>query len=387
MVEHADVPSFEIADILRGVRRRLQKDVLVWSGRLRADARRGAPSIALMPTAVREGSSLLRMYHVGVELKRLGWQVMLVPPRLTLAERRGVLDAFRPDIALMQTARHPLNRPGLYPGHRVVIDMDDADFHMSWLTAAVTEDVRDAAGIVAGSEYIADWCRAAGAARADVVWTGTPRTRRRRTDPAKRPPVVAWPQGYPASYAHEADLVTDAMARVLKSRPDARLRLYDRGREAGMAEERLRAKIEARGIAMDWLPMMSYRDYLASFDDVAVGLAPLCPESLFSRGKSFGKILAYLDRKVPVVASEVSEPARFFTSATGIFARDAQDWADAILHLLDDGALRTRMAGAAHVTFRTRLTTAASAAGLSRTLLGMIERKQDLRWQPVALRT
>ena len=199
MLEHAALPPLQIAEGVKNLRRKAQGGLLTWSGHLRAKARHGAPAIALMPTAARQGASLLRIYYAGQELRRLGWQVILLPPRLTLGERLQVLAAFRPDIVLMQTARHSLNRPQYYPGHKVVIDMDDADFHLPWLEEAIAEDVQRATGIVAGSEYISDWCRRHGARSADIVWTGSPPTSRRRSDPATRPPIVAWPQGYPSS--------------------------------------------------------------------------------------------------------------------------------------------------------------------------------------------
>ncbi|MEY8842268.1 hypothetical protein AB9K41_24835, partial [Cribrihabitans sp. XS_ASV171] len=55
---------------------------------------------------------------------------------------------------------------------------------------------------------------------------------------------------------------------------------------------------------MELKPFMSYDEFLASLRDVAVGLSPVHPDSDFSKGKSFGKILAYLDAKVPVICSE-----------------------------------------------------------------------------------
>ena len=179
----------------------------------------------------------------------------------------------------------------------------------------------------------------------------------------------------------------ETMKRVLAKCPDARLRLYDRGTEDRDSEEMLRRRIEAAGIPLEWPPAMSYGSYLATFDDVSVGLAPLSPESRFSRGKSFGKLLAYLDRMVPVVLSDTGEPARFFTGRTGLFATSTEEWTGSVIHLLKDRKVRSCLAGAAHVAFRSRLTSAATAARLSEVLLGKVERSQDLRWKPITLQT
>ena len=96
-----------------------------------------------------------------------------------------------------------------------------------------------------------------------------------------------------------------------------------------------------------------------------MGVAPLDAESPFSRGKSFGKILAYLDRDVPVVASDMADHGLFFTGETGVITNDETSWARAIVRLLGDAGERDRMASAARVSYLDRLTTAAAADMLS----------------------
>ena len=100
---------------------------------------------------------------------------------------------------------------------------------------------------------------------------------------------------------------------------------------------------------------MAYPAYLASFDDVAIGLAPLCEAAPFARGKSFGKVLAYLDRKVPVLGSAAGEHPAFFTPATGVISNDEADWVRACGRLLADPARRQRQADAAFEAFRQHL--------------------------------
>jgi len=321
-----------------------------------------------LPACGPRGAALLRIYLVALGLRRLGWRTHILPPELTLAQRRRWLGWLAPDVIVMQGTRHPLNRPALYPGQTIVLDIDDADFHLDHLAASVSEAMYGVRAVIAGSEYIADWCRGAGAVAVDVVWTGAPVT----TAPppqACRPPVVAWAQTRPMTYVREAALVRRVMARVAAARPGVTLRLYDRmaGDDPGFAES-----FRAPGLAVEWCDTARYGDYLCRFDDVALGLAPLCPEVPFSRGKSFGKVLAYLDRGVPVIGSDAGEHGAFFTTPTGVITNDPEVWTGAALQLLSDAPARAAMAGAAREAFRRRLSIAAAVDRLDGVLRGVI---------------
>ena len=117
---------------------------------------------------------------------------------------------------------------------------------------------------------------------------------------------------------------------------------------------------------------MPYDRFLCALDDVAVGLSPICPETPFSRGKSFGKVLAYLDRGVPVIASDEADHSLFFTPGTGIIGNDPALWAEAVEGLLGDAAARQAMADAGHAALCARLSTAAAARQVDRLLRGLI---------------
>lgn len=332
-------------------------------------ARRGrGPLLACLPSRGPEQSSLLRIYNLATALGGLGWGAVVIPPTLPFEQRQAVLAQLEPDIVLMQGARHPLNRPAFYPGHRIVYDMDDADFHLPHLAGPVAEAMPEVDAVIAGSAYVADWCVAAGARAAHVVWTGTPVSPRPRRPQAGRPPIVAWAQTRPASYVREAAMVRSVMARVASRRPGVTLRLYDRHAtdDPAFAES-----FRCPGLTVEWCRTSRYRDYLASFDDVAVGLAPLCPESPFSRGKSFGKVLAYLDRNVPVVGSDACEHGRFFTADTGVITNDPEAWADGVVALLGTASMREAMAEQAFAAFVARLSTTAAAARVDAVLSGL----------------
>lgn len=322
-------------------------------------ARQGrGPVAAFLPARGRTQSSLLRIYNVAGALRTLGWHTVVLPWTLTLPQRRRMLSGLDPDVVVMQGARHELNRPSLYGPWPIVYDMDDADFHIAHLSGPVNDAMSQVAAVLAGSSYIAEWCLAAGAPMAPVVWTGTPVSPAPRRLQAGRPAVVAWAQTRPETYRREARLVQQVMARVARTHAGVRLRLYDR---QGQGDAAFLAGFAAAGITVEWCPPMAYGDYLVSFDDVAVSLAPLCPETPFSRGKSFGKILAALDRKVPVVGSDACEHGAFFTPQTGIITNDLDLWAMSICDLLSAPARRQDMADRAFEAFSNQLTVEAAA--------------------------
>lgn len=318
--------------------------------------RQAGGRVVFLPSRGREQSSLLRIYNVAAGLRPLGWQALVLPWTLTLAQRQRLIARFRPDVLVMQGARHGLNRPALYPEYTVVYDMDDADFHLPHLEQPVREAMGQVAGVIAGSSYVADWCRGQGA-NAHVVWTGTPVSKRRPVPQSKRPPVVAWAQTRPESYTREAEFVLEVMRRLSQQRPEVQLRLYDRqGQESGFLERFLEA-----GIRVEWRETCQYSDYLRSFDDVSLGLAPLCPETPFSRGKSFGKVLAYLDAHVPVIASDACEHGRFFGENNPALPNDPGRWAERMKHLLGNVGARQAVADNDFARFQEQLSLEAAA--------------------------
>ena len=274
-------------------------------------ARRGSgKDIALLPSTGRKQSSLLRIYNIAHELRGMGWCPAVLPSFLTLHQRQRLLARLAPYAVIMQGARHALNRPDLYPQSPIIYDIDDADFHLPHLAQPVGEAMPQVAAVLAGARYIARWCRGAGAKRVDVVWTGAPVSRRARLPHVKRRPVVAWAQTRPMTYLHEAEWVRHFVGQLGEVCPDITLRLFDRqpGDDPGFAQS-----IEARGVTVEWVRSCGYSDYLRHLDDVSLGMAPLSDQSPFSRGKSFGKVLAYLDRHVPVLASDACEHGAFFS--------------------------------------------------------------------------
>ncbi len=356
----------------------LLREAPVHSGRMLQWGR--GPRIVFLPAYGPEGAALLRIYNMATALRSMGWRTLVLSPKLTLAQRHRLLAQLSPDVVVMQGARHVLNRPRLYPGQTIVFDMDDADFHLPHLSTPVRRAMVDVSAVTAGSSYVADWCKGAGAPETHVVWTGSPVSLEFRRAQAVRPPVIAWAQSRPMTYTREADWVREVTTRIAARRPGATLRLFDRrpGDDPGFA-----ASFHAPGLSVEWRPFTRYSDYLADFDDVAVGLAPLCPESPFSRGKSFGKVLAYLDARVPVIASAEGEHRAFFTEQTGVVSNDLDHWVAAACGMLSDGEARGRMADAAFEAYRRRLSIAASARQLDRILGRLIAREERFNITPI----
>lgn len=323
------------------------------------------PLAVFLPCEGRVGAAHLRIYAVAEALRPFGWRCLVMPPTLRLHQRQRLLTRLAPDVLVMQGARHDLNRPALYPGSPIVYDVDDADFHLPHLEGPMRSAMSDVDAVIAGSRYIADWCRGEGASGVEVVWTGTPVSTRPRRAHQRRSPLIAWSQTRPQTYRREAELVRVVAARLAVRRPGVTLRLYDRqpGDDPSFANS-----FKAPGLTVEWVRSASYSEYLASFDDVSLGFAPLCPETPFNRGKSFGKVLAYLDREVPVLASDAGEHGAFFRPGLGVLSNDPDIWVSEADRLLGDAAGRARMAEAAHGAFEARLTTKAAAYQVDRIL-------------------
>lgn len=323
------------------------------------------PLVVFMPAGpISDGAVRLRVHEVARALGRQGWRAAVLPWKLSLEVRRQVLARLAPDVLVMQGVRHPLNRPHLYPGRPIVMDIDDADFHLAHLAVAMEQAMRDVACVIAGSQYIADWAERRDTP-AQVVWTGTPVSPLRTRNIPDRGPVVAWAQTRPATYVEEARTVRRVMAEVAAARPGAVLRLYDRhdGDGDGFAQS-----FEVPGLTVEWRPRMPYRRFLDSLRDVSVGLAPLSDETPFSKGKSFGKVLAYLDSGVACVASANCEHPRFFDGANGTLAYDDAGMAAATLRYLGNADLRRRTAETGRRALGAHLSSEAAARGVARVL-------------------
>jgi hypothetical protein len=309
------------------------------------------------PWTSREASSLLRVYDIAEALRGRGWATVVVPKQLAQSQRQRLTALFRPDAVVVQKGRHPLNDAKHFQDIPFVYDIDDADFLDSRCAAREEALARAARGVMAGSRFVADWY-ARFNPMVETVWTGGPVRPGDRLPHAARTSIVTWAQSTPLGYAREFDFVESVALQVRQRRGALRLRLYG-WREA--ADHPRLAPLRKGGVELELLAPMPYDRFVASLEDCAVGLSPIMPVSAFSRGKSFGKILAYLDAKVPVICSDEVDHAAFFNPASGVVSNDPDVWIDSICALLDDTGRREAMADAAFAAYRAQLSTEAAA--------------------------
>lgn len=317
--------------------------------------RRSRPSVCLFPSNQPwDPASNLRAWLIAPELERLGWRVVVVPEPLSLGQRQRILALERPDVVFMQQTRHLLNQPKFYPGYPCVLDADDADYLDTRHSERIQTAAADAAAVVGGSRFIAS-CLGAHNPKAYVLWTSTPTPLNAPAiAPLDRRPIVAWAHSSPLSYPHEASFIRDVMTKVFQQH-GGEFWLF------GTDEESAKDWFEplrANGGICRAIPPVSYEAYLAQVAECSIGLQPIAPENNFSRGKSFGKLLAYLSGQVSVVASNaVDHPIFFQHGRNGLLPEhDPDAWASAICQLLSSPEDRVRLAMNGWQDFHDRLT-------------------------------
>lgn len=341
----------------RDLVRRIHAELNVHCNRWRQPKRR--PTVVIFPSRdAWLSSSNLRAWLVAPELQRLGWRTVTVPYALSLAQRRRLLRLEKPDVILLQQTQHPLNQPALYQPYPCVLDADDADYLDPRYQSHIAQCARDAAIVVGGSRLTAQLLGQHNARPAHILWTCTPRPHGPpAVAPRGRQPVVGWAHDTPLEYTHEAQLMQQVMMEVCRRTPCTFWLFGTKAKDA----EAYFAPIRALGGNCVALERMPYAAYLETVGALSVGLQPIALQSDFSRGKSFGKILAYLAGQVPVVASDaVDHPLFFRHGQNGYLVGDAvQEWADAIVPLLEQPELRQRIGTATwddfHKTFTTEV--------------------------------
>jgi glycosyltransferase involved in cell wall biosynthesis len=279
----------------------------------------------------------------------------------------------RPDVILLHQSRHPLNRPRYYPNFPCVFDADDADILDPKCRDDVIECCVDSVSVVAGSRFLANEFRQYNP-RVSVVWTGTYLQPSRRMVPSQlRLPSVAWATTDPVGYSYEAEFVREVIVR-LAQRMHFTYLLYGVRADQRDTVEKFLVPIRRAGVPVKIFQPMVYKQFVRSLESVAVGLQPVSIENPFSRGKSFGKLLAYMTADVAIVASHaVDHPLFFRDGVNGVLApNDIDRWVEGTALLLQDPSRRSRMVDNARAGFRTRLTTVVAAKLVSEVLLDAI---------------
>lgn len=301
--------------------------------------------------SVKGFASDLRGYTMARELRRFGWRTLVFPPQLELVQRQRLVRRERPDIVVLQKARHRLNRPEFYPDTKCVLDIDDSYFLVPGQDEGIVQCMEQCERVICGSRYLADYARQYNGA-VDIIWTGS----RPRPPPGTKkasPPVVAWAVSSVSDYLPELTLVMSALELV--ERTDWQFWLFG---EADTARGvRLTRPLESRGIPVRIFPFLDFDQFLSTLEEVSIGLAPLVPDQTrIGMGKSFGKILHYLNCRVAVVASDAADHPLFFENGVnGFLATSAREFAQRIDLLIAREDLRETVVQRAHRDYLDRL--------------------------------
>ena len=354
------------------------REGLTYLWRLGQPERKGRRVVILPGDAGPGSGSDLRASALAPELRRLGWRTVVVPAQLELSQRLRIIRLERPNVILLQQSRHPFNRPRYYPDIPCVFDADDADILDPDCREAVIECCNDSVSVIAGSRFLADQFRPYND-RISVIWTTTYLGSSEPFPPNQsRAPIVAWATSNAIGYGPEAKFVREILISLSQkvSFTYYQYGVWDEQREEA---DRFLEPIRKCGVPVRTFTTMRYRELVDSLRSVAVGLQPIALEAPFSRGKSFGKILAYLAADVAVVASDNSDHPLFFRDrANGILAPNEVDsWVEAIMSLLRDPPLRERLVAQARRDFLTRLTTPVAAQLVSDVLKGAVRSNRD----------
>ena len=309
-------------------------------------------------------ASGLRGYAMAEHLRRFNWRTTVFPHQLEQCQRSRVFKYESPDVVVLQKARHALNLPSLYAGAKVVLDVDDADFLDPQLAQRYETVVSGCDAVIAGSRFVADWARQFNP-NVTIIWTAKPPAPEYKTRPAKNErPTIIWACSDPHAYPAEAEIVREVMLHVQS--PEQLTFVLAGVRDESVSDEWLQP-LEEVGIDCQKLRFCEYGQFVRSIGTAHIGLAPLLPESSpFSAGKSFGKVLAYLDAYVTCVASNCCDHPLFFRQGeNGMLANSVDEWVQALDQLVNDDTACTAMGETAKQDYLARLTCEASAARLN----------------------
>lgn len=225
----------------------------------------------------------------------------------------------------------------------LVLDYDDAVFHqydehrLPWVRRLLEPKhpalMRRAACVVAGNDYIANFARAAGAHRVEVLPTVVDLE---RYTPSPAPAV---PPAGPAHVGWVGQRATSSFLRALAPV------FQTLAREGTARFTAIGIDAAALGLPMDSLPWAEATEA----EDIArldIGIMPLV-DAPFERGKCGYKLIQYMACGLPVVASPVGVNRQIVEHGVNGFLADTPEaWATALRTLCQDPALRARMGAA-----------------------------------------
>lgn len=223
------------------------------------------------------------------------------------------------------------------PGRPVIVDFDDAIFHMydrhrsplvrQLLGNKLHPLLRLASGVTVGNDYLRQYVERFNSA-VTVVPTVVDTTRYVPTQADRsQPPVVGW-IGSPSTWRYMEDILPDILPVIKQA--GASFRAVG----AGPAAQRW-SEIES----VPWAEATE----IAEVQRMDIGVMPL-PEEDWARGKCGYKLIQYMACGLPTIASPVGVNSTIVQQGeTGFLARTPAQWRDALQHLIADAGLRQRL--------------------------------------------
>jgi glycosyltransferase involved in cell wall biosynthesis len=313
------------------------------------------------------GSGYLRGVLVAEHMAaRMGWtsRILDIHEASDPARFESACREFEPDVVLLQRAFAPHQHPDRLRPAIVIIDLDDALFLRTDMAAQMESAVSSAHAFVAGNRFIGEWGKRFNANVQVIHTCGPMRAERTGHRPRDRQRIVAWPHSAPFDYPEELELVGQVLVE-LRKRCEFTFRLY--GSNFSYADGLTRKEpwlknMQQQRVTVSLMPSMPYAQYVASLEEVAVGMQPIVSE--WSKGKSFGKLLACMSSEAAVVCSDAADHAFMFNGSNGILARSVSDWVEGIRFYLESPADRERAAEIAYRDYCEKLTTPVAAQAL-----------------------
>ena len=247
-----------------------------------------------------------------------------------------------------------------------VLDYDDAVFHYydqhrnpvvrALLAGKHPALIQRAALVVAGNAYLADFARAAGAGRVELV------------------PTVIDLERYPLASTHPGEMAGPPCVGWIGQRATAAFLapyapLFGRLSADGLARfAAIGIDAPSLGLPMASIPWSEPTE-VASIMRFDSGIMPLI-DAAFERGKGGYKLIQYMACGLPVVASPVGVNRQIVEhGVNGFLAETPEQWEAALRTLLADAGLRQRMGRAGREKVERHYCIQATAPILSRLLL------------------
>ena len=315
------------------------------------------PHATLLGYRLDQPSFRYRMMSLVSALEAAGWTVQLerYPSGrygVRTWERRDLLR--RSDVVVLHQIKLSGAEARLFAAYapRRIFDFDDAIYvrkprHLGepaddswWRRQKFAATCRRVDVVAAGNDVLAAAAAAAHARRIVILPTALDASVYRATTATQDdPPTIAW-VGNPENLPY-LEILRPALARLTARHPTLRLRVI-----CSEFPDWQEVRIEA----VRWSPAVE----IAALAGSHIGVMPLTDDE-WARGKCAFKLLQYMAASLPCVASPVgANTEAVIEGRTGYYARNADEWEQALERLICSAELRARLgaAGRAHVESR-----------------------------------